>query len=187
MAAARTDPPVDIVVFDLDGTLVDSDEALAYPFVTLGVPREEVTFGHVLDHECRRLGITVDDYLAHYDSNRVTPFPGVVDMIAALDRWAVCSNKQPGAGRAELAQFGWEPVVALFADAFDGPKRLGPVLDQLDASPETALCVGDTDHDRRCAADAGVRFALATWNPRSVVQPGDIALGQPSDLLGLLH
>ena len=58
---------LELVVFDLDGTLVDSDAALVAPFVALGVRREEVTFGHVLADECARLGITVDDYLDHFD------------------------------------------------------------------------------------------------------------------------
>jgi HAD superfamily hydrolase (TIGR01549 family) len=185
--AALSDVPIEHVVFDLDGTLVDSDEALTHPFVALGIPLEDVTFGHLLEDECRRLGITVDDYVSHYDSARVVPFPGVVEVIEALDRWAVCSNKLAMAGHAELNQFGWEPEVALFADDFGGPKQLGPVLERLGATPDTTLFVGDTDHDRRCASAAEVRFALAAWNPRAVTRPGDVVLARPSDLLRLLQ
>ena len=52
-----------LAVCDLDGTLVDSDAALRAAFVALGVPVEEVTFGHVLADECVRLGLDVEDYL----------------------------------------------------------------------------------------------------------------------------
>ncbi|MGZ4717853.1 MAG: HAD family hydrolase, partial [Acidimicrobiales bacterium] len=90
-----------VAVFDLDGTLVDSDEALAAPFVAHGVPRAEVTFGHVLADECARLGIGVDDYLALYDARQVQPYAGVVELLGRLERWAVCSNKHPEAGHAE--------------------------------------------------------------------------------------
>lgn|GEM_PF-6337387 len=43
---------------------------------------------------------------------------------------------------------------ALFAGAFGGPKRLEPVLDALQLEPGEVVFVGDTDHDRRCAAAA---------------------------------
>ena len=175
-----------IPVFDLDGTLIDSDDALAAPFVLLGVDRADVTFGHVLEHECARLGIDVADYLAAYDDRAAQPFPGVAALVAGLDRWAVCSNKHSEAGYAELARLGWRPEVALFNDAFDGPKHLAPVLDALGLSAEEVVFVGDTAHDRSCAQAAGVRFGLAAWNPRSRPQPGDVVLSHPGEVLALL-
>jgi HAD superfamily hydrolase (TIGR01549 family) len=178
-------------VFDLDGTLLDSDEALIMPFLSLGVPRSEVSFGHVLADECVRLGITLDDYLARYDVNVAAPYPGVSEVVAALgDRWAVCSNKVRSAGVAELARLGWTPEVALFVDDFGGlSKSVAPVLAALVESVplDDVVFVGDTDYDRRCALDAGVRFALAAWNPRAVAVEGDIVLAEPADLLRLLR
>ena len=79
-----------LVVCDLDGTLIDSDEALLAPFLALGVEREAIVF------------------------------------------------------------------------------------------------LGDTDHDRRCAAAAGVPFALAGWNPRATAEPGDLVLHRPEQVLDLL-
>jgi phosphoglycolate phosphatase-like HAD superfamily hydrolase len=166
--------------------LLDSDAALVAPFVALGVRAEDVTFGALLADECARLGVTVDDYLDRYDEAAAMPFEGVDDMVAQLDRWAVCSNKHPQSGRTELERLGWKPEVALFADAFGGPKRLGPVLDCLEADPHDVLFVGDTDHDRRCAAEVGCRFALATWNPRARAAGTDIAVRTPGDVLALL-
>lgn len=167
-------------MFDLDGTLLDSDEALTDAFVALGVPAEAVSFGHVIAEECRRLGIAVDDYVAAYDTGAARPFPGVDELVGGLERWAVCSNKHPASGRAELERLGWRPEVALFADAFDGPKRLGPVLHALGAGAGQVAFVGDTSHDRRSAADAGVPFGLAAWNPRASAEPGDAVLATPA-------
>jgi HAD superfamily hydrolase (TIGR01549 family) len=175
-----------LAVFDLDGTLVDSDAALVAPFVALGVDPAAVTFGHVLADECARLGISVDAYLDHYDSDAVQPFAGVTELLARIDRWVVCSNKHPGAGRAELDRLGWQPDLALFSDAFDGPKRLEPVLDVLGLTADQIVFVGDTAHDRRCATDVGAVFGLAGWNPRSVPEPGDVVLGRPIEVLDLL-
>lgn len=175
------------MVFDLDGTLVDSDLALIEPFVRLGVPRELVTFGHLLVDECERLGISLDAYLDHYDSSTVEPFPGVEAMLGKLPRWAVCSNKVRSAGTAELTRLGWEPAVALFAEDFSGVlKHLAPVFEQLDVDASDVVFVGDTAHDRVCARDAGARFALAAWNDRAVAVDGDIVLARPDDLLDVV-
>lgn len=176
-----------VPIFDLDGTLLDSDEALIDPFLTLGVRREDISFGHVIGDECVRLGIDVDAYVECYDTNAAQPFAGVRELLAALDRWGVCSNKHPVSGRLELARLGWVPEVALFTDSFNGPKQLEPVLERLGLQPAQALYVGDTAHDRACAAAAGVRFALAGWNARVQPVAGDVVLQEPAALLPLLR
>jgi phosphoglycolate phosphatase len=174
-------------IFDLDGTLLDSDEALIAPFVALGVARADVRFGKPLVDECRRLDLQVSDYLAAYDVDQAPPYPGVSDLLAGLDRWALCSNKTRVSGLAELARLGWSPEVAWFTEDFadsGGAKRLGPVLDALHVDPAEVVYVGDTEHDHRCAVDAGVRFALAAWNPRARAHlaVADVVLEQPADL-----
>lgn len=175
-----------VPIFDLDGTLLDSDAALVAPFVAMGIGRERVTFGALLADECARLGVTVDDYLARYDHDAAQPFPGVDALLAELDRWAVCSNKHERSGTAELARLQWRPDVAMFAGSFGGPKQLRPVLDALGVRAADVVFVGDTEHDRRCAAEVGCRFAIATWNPRARAVDGDEVLVAPCDLLRLL-
>lgn len=173
-------------VFDLDGTLLDSDAALVAPFVALGIAAERVGFGMTLAEACDELGVSVDDYLAHYDPTAVKPFPGVAELIAKLDKWAVFSNKRAAAGEQELRALGWEPDVVLFVESFGGPKSLGPVLDALELTADAVVCVGDSEHDRQCARTAGVPFALAGWNPRATPAAGDIVLGEPGELLDVL-
>jgi HAD superfamily hydrolase (TIGR01549 family) len=181
-----TSPQALVPVFDLDGTLLDSDEALVAAFVALGVDRRDVSFGHVLEEECARLGIDVGAYLAAYDGDAAPPYDGVAEVLAGLDRWAICSNKHGPAGRAELARLRWEPEVALFSDTFGGPKRLGPVAAALDVDPAEIVFIGDTAHDRACAHEVGATFALAGWNPRAAAETGDVVLATPSDLLRLI-
>ena len=176
-----------LAICDLDGTLIDSDQALVDAFVSLGIDRAEITFGHVLATECARFGLSVDDYIAAYDETAARPFAGVQELIDGLGEWAVCSNKHPVSGMAELGRLRWSPRIALFADAFDGPKSPRPVLERLRVEPHRAVFLGDTAHDRACAQEAGVRFVLAGWNPRAVAEPGDIVLCEPTDLLDLLR
>ena len=175
-----------LAICDLDGTLVDSDRALADAFVALGVPRSEVTFGHVVAEECARFGLTVAAYEAAYDDRSVEPFAGVPELVAALGDWAICSNKLRAAGEAELSRFGWTPAVAMFADAFDGAKSPVPVLRALGVDAADAVFVGDTAHDRVAARAAGLQFVLAGWNPRTIAEPGDVVLREPLELLDVL-
>lgn len=176
-----------LAIFDLDGTLVDSDAALQAPFALLGVDPATIPLGLPLSEACALAGLDVADYVAAYDGTVVQPFAGVEAMLGQLDRWAVCSNKLRAAGRAELSRLGWSPVVALFSDDFGGRgKELAPVLASLAVEAEDVVFVGDTDHDRASASAAGVRFALAGWNPRATAEAGDTVLHQPGDVLRLL-
>ena len=175
-----------VAICDLDGTLIDSDSALSDAFVALGIDRKEITFGHVLAEECVRLGLSVEDYVAAYDTTQALPFAGVTELIASFDRWAVCSNKHPLSGRAELERLQWFPEAALFADAFRGPKQLLPLLEMLEITPDQAIFLGDTAHDRQCALEAGVQFALAGWNTRAKPQPTDVVVSHPLEFLELL-
>jgi len=183
-------PPTRLVpLFDFDGTLVDSDVALTAPWHVLGVDPALVPLGMPLVEACARAGVTVDDYLAHYDPTATLPFAGVPDLIARLDRWGLASNKERSSGRRELERLGWTPEAALFSDDFGGrEKELRPLLDAMGLEADRALFVGDTHHDRACARAVGVRFALAGWNARArdAAEPDDLVLDRPLDLLELL-
>jgi phosphoglycolate phosphatase-like HAD superfamily hydrolase len=177
-----------IPVFDLDGTLIDSDEALVMPFLELGIAREDITFGLPAEQACIELDVSIDDYVRLYDVDVVQPFEGAEELISSLGRWAVCSNKHPESAAGELARLGWKPEVALFTDAFEGrPKELAPVLSLLGVGASEVLFVGDTDHDRRCAEEVGAKFAWAGWNPRCAARsPQGVVLTSPLDVLDLL-
>jgi phosphoglycolate phosphatase len=176
-----------IPIFDFDGTLVDSDAALQAPFAALGVDPGSIPLGLPAEAACALAGITLEAYLAAYDTDLVEPFPGVEELLAGLDRWALCSNKARDSGVRELDRLGWSPTVARFTEDFGGgPKALAPVLEALGIAPGDALYVGDTDHDRTCARDAGVAFALAGWNRRAAPMPGDLVLTRPAEVLGHL-
>ena len=82
-----------IIVFDVDGTLLDSDEPLIAPFVHLGIDRADITFGHVLADECERLGISVAAYLDAYDVTASQPVPP--GSLAVVRNDALISSRTP--------------------------------------------------------------------------------------------
>jgi len=182
--------PRRVALFDFDGTLVDSDRALTAPWIELGVPEDRhPPLGLPLVEACERAGVTVAAYLERYDASAAQPFDGVPELLAALDRWGLASNKQRDSGRRELARLGWTPAVALFSDDFGGrEKELRSLLAALGLDPEDAVFVGDTHHDRACAAAVGVRFALAGWNTRAraSADEADLVLDHPAQVLDLL-
>jgi phosphoglycolate phosphatase-like HAD superfamily hydrolase len=181
-------PPL-VPLFDFDGTLVDSDVALTAPWHALGVDPDLVPLGLPLVEACRRAGVTVEAYVEHYDETAAVPFAGVVELVAQLGRWGLASNKLRAAGRRELARLGWVPDLALFSDDFGGEEKcLDPLLAALGLEADEVIYVGDTAHDRDCAAAVGARFALAGWNERARAgaQADDLVLDEPADLLRLL-
>ena len=180
-----------VALFDFDGTLVDSDRALTHPFDALGVPEaDRPPLGLPLVEACRRAGITVEDYLDHYDPSVAQPFSGVPELLAQLDRWGVASNKERASGLRELERLGWSPTAAFFSDDFGRKeKELAPLLASLDLEPSDAVYVGDTHHDRACAALVGIPFAVAGWNlrARATAERGDTVLDHPRQVLDLLR
>lgn len=175
------------LVFDFDGTLVDSDDALVRPFLELGVPADSISFGHAVAEECDRLGISLERYVDLYDTDSAQPFPGVDPVIARLGRWALCSNKHPRPAAVELVRLGWRPEVAMFADAFGWRhKELAPVLERMGLRADEVVMVGDSDGDVRVAAEVGCRFVWAGWNPRvRSAEPEGRVLERPDQLLDL--
>ena len=179
----------EIVIFDFDGTLIDSDEALLAPMDLLGVSRSDVVMGSAVAQECERLGVSLDDYVAAYDTEVSRPFPGVAELLRELDRWAICSNKHPTSAGIELDRLGWKPELVMCADAFDwGHKSLVPMLEQMDLDAAQVLLVGDSGGDLRCAEEVACRFVWAGWNERVRANPpsGDVA-NTPQEVLEYLN
>ena len=184
------------IVFDLDGTLIDSlddiADALDAALAEHGLPppaRADVSHwvGYGADHLVRcavRAPERVPDVLAafrrHYAATPVRHtrlYPGVADALDALapgHALAVLSNKPHELtltiARALLASW---PFAVIAGDRPGRPRKPDPgaalaVLADLGASPATSVLVGDSEVDIQTARAAGMTSIAVAWGLRDL-------------------
>lgn len=182
------------VLFDLDGTLIDSIELIIdsyqHVFATHNLPaltRAEIIEGIGTPLWTVFSGYTddrtvIDQWiatyrafnLAHHDS-RVTAFPGVVEMLRALNAAGrplglVTSKAHAGAERG-LRLIGVRDLFTVIVGADDvthpkpHPEPVRRALELLGAIADEVYFVGDSHHDIASGKAAGTRTIGVTWGP----------------------
>jgi phosphoglycolate phosphatase len=189
----------DLLVFDWDGTVVDSaghivdalqcactDLALSVPsneraryIIGLGLrDAMEYLFPEMSADNYSRL---VERYRHHYlaGDHRVVPFPGVTDGIARLHQsgflLAVATGKsRAGLDRAfvetGLGQFFHSSRCADESFSKPHPEMLRVLMKMLSVAPERTLMIGDTTHDLLMAANAGVLAVAVSYGAHPLEQ-----------------
>jgi pyrophosphatase PpaX len=179
------------ILFDLDGTLIDTNELIISTFLhTLGkfypnkYKREDVlpflgptlheTFGAM---DAERVEEMVTDYRKYNVENHdlmVKEFEGVFETIVALKekgyKLAIVTTKREdvslkGLRLTKLDQF-FDVIVA-----YDHVKKVKPdpepimlALEKLGSTPEETLMVGDNFHDILAGKNAGTITAGVAWS-----------------------
>jgi pyrophosphatase PpaX len=192
-------PTIRTVLFDLDGTLIDSVdlilESFRHTLLMHGLPpvTDEVLLRgvgiplavHFADwqDEQRTVELLVATYrefnLANHDQ-RVRRFPGVVETVrelraAGLATGVVTSKHRHGTQRG-LRLVGLEGMmdVLVCADDVTNPKPHPEPVEMavrlLGADPAATLYVGDSIHDLHSGRAAGVMTGAALWGPFSRAQ-----------------
>jgi pyrophosphatase PpaX len=182
------------LLFDLDGTLIDSIDLILQSYrhtirAHRGVePPDEVWMaglGTPLwvqfrewtddDTEIKAMVQTYRDYnLAHHDE-LVRPYDGVVEEVRRLraggKALGLVTSKLRGGALRGLRLVGLEDSfdVVIGSDDVTHPKpHPEPVLTALDrmhAKAEGAVFIGDSRHDMESGRAAGVKTAAALWGP----------------------
>jgi pyrophosphatase PpaX len=182
---------INTLLFDLDGTLIDTNELIITSFLhTLNhyypdqYKREDVlkfmgpplfdTFNEMDKERTEEMIATYREYnLAQHDA-LVTEFDGVFEAVKTLHdkgyKLGIVTTKMRGTVNmglklTKLDQF-FDVVVALddVERAKPDPEPVNKALDQLHASPEEAIMIGDNHHDILAGKNAGTITAGVAWS-----------------------
>ncbi|MFI2779928.1 HAD-IA family hydrolase [Streptomyces sp. ALB3] len=213
-AVGPLEHPRSVVVFDLDGVLVDSTEvmreafSIAYAEVVGEGPAPFAEYNRHLGRYFPDIMRIMDLPLAMEEpfvresyrmAHLVPMFDGVPEMLHTLRergiRLAVATGKSGPRARSLLSQLG---VLDLFdhvigSDEIARPKPAPDIvlraLELLGAEPDDAVMVGDAVTDIASAHGAGVAALAALWGetdePALLAAAPDAVLQKPGDLLAL--
>lgn len=175
------------VIFDMDGTLVDSTAAIIRSWTTwaieFGVTAEELAGSHglpsadvvrrVLPESQQEKGIARIDELELADVDDIVVLPGAAEALQALAtaRTAIATSASRPLAKARIAAAGVVPptVTVTIDDVVRGKPEPDPFLEaarRLGVEPAECLVVEDAPMGLRAARDAGcATLALLTTTP----------------------
>lgn len=184
------------VIFDLDGTLADTEplvigcmletiNAAGHPVARdqllryIGPPLP-IMLKHMLGLSLEQAQPIYLDYLERYRRDympRTTPLPGAEPLLNALREarvpLAIVTNKREDAGRQTVELLGWSErfVTIIGADTAVAPKPdAAPILlalQRLGAAPADAAIVGDTESDMGAGRNANLAAAIGLEGVRN--------------------
>ncbi len=181
-----------LVIFDMDGTLVDSSETIAnainYVRQHLGLPPLEKSFilAHVNDHTINPAKLFYlaerfepeheKRFMEYYSRNHdreLKLYPGIEGLLKALKeagkKLAVATNAYRRSTTESLEHLGiadYFDAVACYDDFYEGkpsPTMLLKILETLRIAADDAVFVGDGERDEMAAKRAGIDYIMVDW------------------------
>ncbi|MCC6770676.1 MAG: HAD hydrolase-like protein [Gemmatimonadaceae bacterium] len=205
--------PLPVVLFDLDGTLIDSLEllvgAMQHAFETWSGPRPTVeewvaTIGRPLlwqfgqyattTEEVQHLVGTYRTFQNEHHDRLTRPFAGIPSLVERLSTeghlLGVVTSKGDHLANRSITHVGLAPFfpVVVGADRTTkhkpDPDPIRFALRELRAEPAQAVYVGDSPYDMMSANAAGVTSIGVTWGA-SALEP--LRRGEPQHVVGTVE
>ncbi len=212
----------DTIIFDLDGTLLDTLEDLTdsvnFALELHGYPKRSIeeirTF--VGNGVGRLIELAVpggmDDpfysdclevFRTHYSKNmqnKTAPYKGIIELLKHLKeenyKLAVVSNKFDKAVKGLVREFFGDYIQVAIGESTHISRKPAPdtvfkALEELNASLDKAVYVGDSDVDVKTANNAGIKCVGVTWGfrDREVLEKegADYIIDLPMELLEIIN
>jgi HAD superfamily hydrolase (TIGR01509 family) len=201
------------VILDVDGTLVDSNDAHAHAFVeAFSAEGHPVGFSEVRRLIGKGADKLIPELIGRYEESLaerkkaifrerylpgLRPFPGVKDLLERLRQMGLRLVVASSAGKDELdallAVAGAQDYLEARTDADDAerskpdPDIVQAALRRLKLPAAACVMVGDTPYDAAACAAAGVAFIGLTcggW-PADRLQPALAVCSDPTTAIGL--
>ena len=185
--------PITTLLFDFDGTLLDTNELIIQTFLSVLGKRYPGRFTkedvlHFIGPSLKQTFDSIDETLTEelikeyrawnieMHDQMAVEFDGVVDTLRILKarglKMAIVSTKRQDIIRQGLKLMGiediFEVVIALddVVNPKPDPEPIVLALKRLNASKEEALMIGDNSHDIDGGHNAGVRTAGVAWTAK---------------------
>ena len=200
------------IVFDLDGTLINTENAI---LKTWQYTLKSYGFEYSLENLRIGLGIPIPEALKQLNacdvdedfetrwiqnyskfSDQAEFFPGMKDMLLIMKKsglkLGVVTSRKKTEYENYFRRFKLEQLFNLIVCADDttqhkpDPEPLLYYAKKSGVAPNSCLYIGDMPTDVACANAAGFASGLVTWNHSSVLEPNvDYLFSSPGDLLKL--
>ncbi|WP_164506930.1 HAD family hydrolase [Lapidilactobacillus bayanensis] len=205
------------IVFDIDGTLIDTEKAYMNSLLEvlndqhhLDFTYDQVVtiFGIPAKEGLESLGIADKDipdimkawYAAFADfADLAGIFDGIINTLKTLQTFdvdlGIVTSKTLAEFKSVFDPLGLTPVFNNVVTASDtkqhkpGPEPLLKMIEISDIPADQTLYIGDTKYDLDCAHGAGVKFGLAGWGAHNngQFQDMDYFLSRPAEIIDLVR
>lgn len=202
------------VVFDIDGTLIDSEKAVLKSLqktileekgikeslddlrFALGIPGK-VALSKFEIEDLENVEEKWDKYLMEY-FDEITLFDGIKEVVQELKlkgiNLGIITSKTKKEYENEFIRFGIESYFDVIVCADDTLKHK-PNSDPMDkylqvtgAKREETIYIGDSIYDIQCSKNAGIDSALALWGAEDSDEfNSTYKLNKPKDILDILN
>lgn len=205
-------PKYNQIVFDVDGTLIDTEYAIIYSLQETilsvagkHVPTTELTFTLGITGEDALKRLNIDDIPAAMDiwvknlhkyTDTMVVFRGIAELLGKLSQqgyeMGIITSRTREEFGGDFDRLGIRHFFKTIVCADDTtehkptPMPLYKYIELTGVDKSRILYIGDSEYDSGCAEGAGVDFALAGWGSHSREIRAKYYLKTPEDLLSAI-